>query len=199
MKKSKLRQLVKEAIGYTKNRQTGEIETTKGGTTDDFRNILTAIAKDRPEDKQEGDKDFPPLPHEELHGYSQKTTPEGEHETWAVYFDPKTNTYNERHRVPGETIFGKKGNAERGNKILDRANPENVARITRGEKPIYEGEGEQTYLVSFRIGEDDDDDVEVKASSPEQAIEKVKSGEVKLAYGQDLPRTARSFSAQHMK
>lgn len=31
-----------------------------------------------------------------------------------------------------------KGDAVRGNKILDKANPENVARISRGEKPIYE-------------------------------------------------------------
>lgn len=29
----------------------------------------------------------------------------------------------------------------RGNDALDRANPENVDRITRGEEPIYEGEG----------------------------------------------------------
>jgi len=29
----------------------------------------------------------------------------------------------------------------RGNDVLDRANPENVDRITRGEEPIYEGEG----------------------------------------------------------
>jgi hypothetical protein len=33
------------------------------------------------------------------------------------------------------------GDPVRGNKILDKANPDNVARITRGEKPIYEGEG----------------------------------------------------------
>jgi len=57
-------------------------------------------------------------------------------------------------------------------------------------------ESQQTYLVSFTVGEDRDGDVEVKASSPEQAIEKLKSGEVKLAYGQDLPRLARSFSAK---
>jgi hypothetical protein len=32
------------------------------------------------------------------------------------------------------------GDAERGHAILDKANPDNVARITRGEDPIYEGE-----------------------------------------------------------
>ncbi len=51
--------------------------------------------------------DIKPLPHEKLHGYTSETTPEGEHEVWAVYFDPKTDTYNKRHRVPAETVFGK--------------------------------------------------------------------------------------------
>lgn len=54
MKRSQLRQLVLEAMkGYTKNPQTGEIETTQGGTTDDFRNILTKIAKGHPEEDKE--------------------------------------------------------------------------------------------------------------------------------------------------
>ena len=35
---------------------------------------------------------------------------------------------------------------KRGNAILDKANPDNVARITRGEKPIYEGEGDTMNL-----------------------------------------------------
>lgn len=61
---------------------------------------------------------------------------------------------------------------------------------------MAEGEGEQTYLVYYRVGEDDDDDVEVKASSPEEAIKKVKSGQVKTAGGQNIPRLARSFSAK---
>lgn len=178
MNKSKLRQLVKEAMGYSKYAPGG---TTKGGTTADFRGILTAIVNDRPEDKQEGDMDLQPQPHEELHGYSQKTTPEGEHETWAVYFDPKTNTYNERHRVPEETVFGKnakiRGNVKRGNEILNRANPDNVDRITRGEKPIYEGEGKK-YKVEYWYrsgGEKDFDTEEVTASSAEEAIEKAKA------------------------
>jgi len=87
MKKSQLRELIKEAIGYSKYAPGG---TTKGGTTDDFRTILTAIAKQRPEEED-----------------------------------------SEEER------------AMRGNAILDKANPENVARITRGEKPIYEAEGKQ--------------------------------------------------------
>ncbi len=33
------------------------------------------------------------------------------------------------------------GDPQRGNAILDKANPDNVDRITRGEDPIYEGEG----------------------------------------------------------
>lgn len=43
MKKSELKKLVLEALkGYSKYAPGGE---TQGGTTDDFRNILTAIAK----------------------------------------------------------------------------------------------------------------------------------------------------------
>lgn len=43
MKKSELKKLVLEALkGYSKYAPGGE---TEGGTTDDFRNILTAIAK----------------------------------------------------------------------------------------------------------------------------------------------------------
>jgi hypothetical protein len=34
-----------------------------------------------------------------------------------------------------------KGDADKGNKILDKANPDNVAAILRGEKPMNEGEG----------------------------------------------------------
>jgi len=87
-----------------------------------------------------------------------------------------------------------KGDPVKGNKILDKANPKNVARILKGKKPIYEGDDQQTYVVHYRVGEDDDDDVEVKASSAEEAIEKAKSG--KTAGGQNMPRLARSFSAK---
>ena len=87
MKRSQLRELVKEIIGYSKYAPGG---TTQGGTTDDFRNILTAIAKQRPEEEDSEEE-----------------------------------------------------KATRGNAILDKANPENVARITRGEKPVYEGKGMQ--------------------------------------------------------
>ena len=90
--------------------------------------------------------------------------------------------------------------AKRGNAILDKADPKNVDRITKGKKPIYReaAEGDQKYLVYFTVA-DGDDDVEVSASSPEDAIEKVKSGKVKLAYGQELPRLARGFSAKLLK
>ena len=127
MKRSELREIVLEAMkGYSP-----QIGQTKGGTTDDFRNILTAIAKGRPE-----------------------------------------------------------GDPVRGNKILDKANPDNVARITRGEKPIYEGE-EKTYIVYYytmdRRGDDQDWDETVQATSEEDAIAKVKA---------NAPRLARAFSAK---
>ena len=45
MKRSQIREIVLEAMkGYSP-----QIGQTKGGTTDDFRNILTKIAKGRPE------------------------------------------------------------------------------------------------------------------------------------------------------
>lgn len=150
MKKSQLAELVREELrGYSKY-----IGKTKGGTSDEFMRILTKIAKGEDE-KYERRPDTDPLPHEKLHSYSSETTPEGEHEVWAIYFDPKTDTYNKRHRVPEETIFGKnakiqrgdigeredekyEGDPEKGNAILDKANPDNVDRITRGEDPIYE-------------------------------------------------------------
>jgi hypothetical protein len=81
------------------------------------------------------------------------------------------------------------GNPERGNKILDKGNP-NV--------PLNE-ESEQTYTVTFWVRQNDDKvdhDWDVKANSPEEAIEKVQSGSAKGPYGQDLPRLARNFSAK---
>ena len=81
MKRSQLVNIIKEELqGYSKY-----IGKTKGGTSDEFMQILTKIAKGEDE-KYEGDP-------------------------------------------------------QRGNAILDKANPDNVARITRGEDPIYEGEG----------------------------------------------------------
>ena len=76
-----------------------------------------------------------------------------------------------------------KGNADKGNKILDKANPDNVAAILRGEKPMKEGEGEEKeYTVNYwyrfgKYGDDKDyDDITVKASSEAEAIEKAKQG-----------------------
>jgi hypothetical protein len=74
-----------------------------------------------------------------------------------------------------------KGDADKGNKILDKANPDNVAAILRGEKPINEGE-EKEYTVDYwyRYGKDGDDDemddIKVKATSEEEAIKKAKEG-----------------------
>jgi hypothetical protein len=82
MKRSQLAEIIREELqGYSKY-----IGKTKGGTSDEFMRILTAIAKGEEEESYEGD-------------------------------------------------------AERGNAILDKANLNNVDRIVRGEKPVYEGEG----------------------------------------------------------
>ena len=67
------------------------------------------------EEEYRRQSDIEPLPHEKLHGYASETTPEGEHEVWAIYFDPKTNTYNYRHRVSQDTIFGKNAKIKGGN------------------------------------------------------------------------------------
>ena len=140
MKRSQLRQLVLEALqGYSKYAPGG---ITKGGTTGDFRDILTAIAKSLP-DTEDSEED----------------------------------------------------KARRGNAILDKANPENVDRITRGEEPVYEENDLQKYTVFFYTN-DDDHDWDVMATSEEDAIEKVKSGKATGPYGQTLPRLARKFSAK---
>ena len=71
------------------------------------------------------------------------------------------------------------GDPKKGNAILDKANPDNVARIMKGEKPIYETE-EKEYTVDYwyRYGKDGDDkemdDIKIKASSEAEAIEKAK-------------------------
>jgi hypothetical protein len=73
------------------------------------------------------------------------------------------------------------GDADKGNKILDKANPDNVAAILRGEKPMKEGE-EQEYVVDYwyrfgKYGDDKEmDDITVKASSEAEALEKAKEG-----------------------
>lgn len=82
-----------------------------------------------------------------------------------------------------------KGNPERGNKILDKGNP-NV--------PLNE-ESEHTYTVTFWVRQNDekvDHHWDVKATSPEDAIEKLQSGQAKGPYDQNLPRLARNFTAK---
>lgn len=89
MKKSQLVALIREELqGYSKY-----LGKTKGGTSDEFMQILTKIAKGVEPEKYQGD-------------------------------------------------------AERGNAILDKANPDNVDRITRGEDPIYE---ENSNIESIEI------------------------------------------------
>ena len=68
---------------------------------------------------------------EELQGYSK------------YLVKTKGGTSDEFMRIltkiaKGEGEQNYQGDAERGNAILDKANPDNVDRITRGEDPIYE-------------------------------------------------------------
>lgn len=57
---------------------------------------------------------------------------------------------------------------------------------------------EQKYTVIFWTN-DDDTDWDVMATSPEDAIDKVKSGKAKGPYDQTLPRTAKNFTAKLAK
>ena len=72
----------------------------------------------------------------------------------------------------GERPSEEEHSVARGNRILDKADPENVDRITRGEKPIYENEIERMQelaglqqeikvnnptKIGWEIEEDDDD------------------------------------------
>ena len=73
MKRSELREIVLEAMkGYSKYAQGGE---TKGGTTDDFRNILTAIAKQGRVEDEPQDEDNEEAKHdiEEAEIYAEET------------------------------------------------------------------------------------------------------------------------------
>lgn len=78
------------------------------------------------------------------------------------------------------------GDPVRGNKILDRGNP---------DIPLDEENGLEKYTVFFYTN-DDDYDWDVMATSEEDAIKKVQSGEATGPYGQTLPRLARKFSAK---
>ena len=64
---------------------------------------------------------------------------------------------------------------------------------------MNEEETQDTYIVTYEIGTEEDDDVRVQASSEKEAIEKVKSGEAKLPYGQKLSALARNFHAVKLK
>ena len=41
------------------------------------------------------------------------------------------------------------GDPKKGNKVLDKANPENVSKILKGEKPVYEAEGDTMNLTQL--------------------------------------------------
>ena len=71
------------------------------------------------------------------------------------------------------------GDADKGNKILDKANKKNVDAMIKGTYKMKEGEGEEkeyTVYYWYRYGDNEKDwiDIKVKASSESEAIEKVK-------------------------
>lgn len=165
MKRSELVKVVREVMqGHSP-----QVGKTNGGTAEDFKKILTTIAK------------------------------QGEAEDV-----PKEEISEDADKLRAEHLGTLRGSLMHIETMLnaDRPHAEILAYVQKAIKqvsssdPLAEGESEQTYLVHFRVGEEDEDDVKVKASSPEEAIDKVRSGKVTLAYGQPLPRLARGFSAK---
>jgi len=167
MKKSQLRKAVQEALqGYSKYAKDG---VTQGGTTDDFRNILTAIAKGRPEE-------------------------ESEEQPEDIQEDSDTTRAKDLGTLRGALMHVQTlAKAERPYSEIT-SYIEKSLQQTKASDPLSEG-AEQDYVVIFYVN-DMDYDWDVKATSPEDAIAKVKSGEVKGPYDQTLPRTARGFTAK---
>jgi hypothetical protein len=126
---------------------------------------------------------------EELKGYS-KYAPGGitKGGTTADFTTILTNLVKGDDQVTRGNKSIDKGDPQKGNDILDRGNP-NI--------PLDEENKLEKYVVFFYTN-DDDHDWDVMATSEEDAIQKVKSGEVKGPYGQSLPRLARKFSAKKL-
>lgn len=93
MKKSELRELVREIVGGYENRDGKLVPHSDKFDSTKLSDILMRVAKGRPEE----------------------------------------------------------GDPVRGSKILDKANPKNVDRILRGEKPMYEEEGEDKFYTKQEV------------------------------------------------
>jgi len=174
MKRSELREIVREALqGHSK--YTGK---TQGGTSADFMKILTAIAKGEPTQVEKGnavlDKANPDNVAKILNGEK----PVYEADKTELTQDPETKEFTRRMKLTPK----------------DKETTGKVQDMMAKERGLKEEEELQNYLVHYRVGEDDEDDVQVKATSPEEAIEKARAG--KTAGGQSMPRLARSFSAK---
>ena len=70
-----------------KNNQTGEYNALHRTTREPERPTQYASDETKPGED------------ERLNGWSYNTLPSGENEKWAIYWDPKTDTYNQRHRA----------------------------------------------------------------------------------------------------
>ena len=169
MKKSQLRQLVLEAIGGYENKDGKLVPHSDKFDSTKLSSILTAIAKGRPEE-------------------------ESEEQPEDIQEDGDTTRAKDLGTLRGALMHVQALlNAERPhNEIL--AFVEKSLQQTKASDPLSEG-AEQDYVVIFYVN-DMDYDWDVKATSPEDAIAKVKSGEVKGPYDQKLPRTARGFTAK---
>jgi hypothetical protein len=70
-----------------KNNKTGEYNALHRATREPERPTQYA-----PDETKPGED-------ERLNSWSYNTLPSGENEKWAIYWDPKTDTYNQRHRI----------------------------------------------------------------------------------------------------
>lgn len=112
---SEARQALRDGLIQLNEEDTQLLESTDIGEYGMYEGQKVPLDLPMVDEEYSRQSDIEPLPHEKLHGYASETTPEGEHEVWAIYFDPKTNTYNYRHRVPQDTVFGKNAKIKGGN------------------------------------------------------------------------------------
>ena len=82
------------------NKETEKWTVYKNNKTGKY-NALHRTTREPERPTQYASDETKPGDDERLSGYVFNTTPEGENETWAVYWNPKSNTYTKRHRYYG--------------------------------------------------------------------------------------------------
>lgn len=139
------RELYNKGLLYLNSHDRWLVENTSIGEYGKYNGKLVALDVPMVEEEE----------HDEiLHGYTSETTPEGEHEVWAIYFDPKTNTYNKKHKVPSDTIFGKNAKIKKDfvNEAEYQGKEVQLNKPKRGGSKkfyVYVKDGDKVKKVSF--------------------------------------------------